>query len=330
MTMLIGRRGALAGAGGLLAGGLAVPALVQAQERKFTIATGVDPSFSAFYVAKGGGIFQKHGLDITVNTGPSGSAMVAFLVNAQVVSAYGAEQAGVLNHNLDQNVVVVADGTTLVNWYGMVGNAGVTALDQLKGKRLGVARGSGSEVFWLEVVRHKGLNPADYRIVQVEAPEMVAALERGNIDAFSAWEPWLTRAVGSVRGANIFQDATGILEGKCFVYMNKGWIGRNQESALAFMRALVEATEMINGDRPAAAKLVSDFLRLDLTLTQTLMPKLAYHMKLGDDGLRNFKIAENQLRGMNRLRREVVWSDFFYPDLLRQVSPSQVTLQLTS
>ncbi len=324
--MRIGRRAALASGVAVLA----APGIVQAQEKKFTIATGVDPSFSAFYVAKGGGIFAKHGLDVTVNTGPSGSAMVAFVVNAQVVSAYGAEQAGILNHNLDPNVVCVADGTTLLRWYGMVGNASVTSLEALKGKRLGVARGSGSEVFWLEVVRHKGLNPADYRIVQVEAPEMVAALERGNIDAFSSWEPWLTRAVNGIRGANIFQDALGILEGKCFVYMNKGWVQKNQDSALAYMRALVEATEVINSDRPAAAKLVSDFLRLDLGLTTTLMPKLAYHMKLGPDGLRNFKIAEDQLRGMNRLRKEVVWKDFFYPDLLQKVSPSQVTLQLTS
>src|ERR1043166_8270896 len=34
---------------------------------KMTIATGVDPSFSAFYVAKSAGIFEKNGLDVQVN-----------------------------------------------------------------------------------------------------------------------------------------------------------------------------------------------------------------------------------------------------------------------
>ena len=57
----IGRRSALK-----LAAGLAVvPSVVRAQSAKITIATGVDPSFSAYYVAKKYGIFTKNGLEVT-------------------------------------------------------------------------------------------------------------------------------------------------------------------------------------------------------------------------------------------------------------------------
>ena len=35
---------------------------------KMTIATGVDPAFSQFYVAKEAGLFEKNGLDVTINT----------------------------------------------------------------------------------------------------------------------------------------------------------------------------------------------------------------------------------------------------------------------
>ena len=45
-------------------------------QTKMTIATGVDPVFSAYYVAQQEGLFKKHGLDVRINTGPSGSAMV--------------------------------------------------------------------------------------------------------------------------------------------------------------------------------------------------------------------------------------------------------------
>src|ERR1700741_1250088 len=83
-------------------------------QTKMTIATGVDPVFSVYYVAQQEGLFKKHGLDVRINTGPSGSAMVAFLVNGQIESAFGSEIAGVANHNLDPNVVVVAQATRLV------------------------------------------------------------------------------------------------------------------------------------------------------------------------------------------------------------------------
>ena len=112
-----------------------------------TIATGVDPAFSQFYVAKEAGLFEKNGLDVTINTGPSGSAMVPFLINNQVNAAYGSDLAGVINHNVDNNIVAVADGTYLVKWLSVVGR-NVQSLDELKGKRIGIAKGTGSEIFW--------------------------------------------------------------------------------------------------------------------------------------------------------------------------------------
>src|SRR6476469_2654624 len=109
---------------------------------KMTIATGVDPAFSQFYVAKEAGLFEKNGLDVTINTGPSGSAMVPFLVNNQVQAAYGSDLAGVINHNVDKNIVAVADGTYLVRWLSIVGR-NIPDMTGLKGKKVGVAKGTG-------------------------------------------------------------------------------------------------------------------------------------------------------------------------------------------
>jgi len=139
------------GAQCLLVLGLLICGGTAGAQTKMTIATGVDPVFSAYYVAQQEGLFKKHGLDVRINTGPSGSAMVSFLINGQIESAFGSEIAGVSNHNLDPNVVVVAQATRLVRWIAIVGR-NMDNLDQLKGKKIGVARGSGGEVFWLALI----------------------------------------------------------------------------------------------------------------------------------------------------------------------------------
>src|SRR5215468_4102649 len=118
---------------------------------KMTIATGVDPAFSQFYVAKEAGLFEKNGLDVTINTGPSGSVMVPFLIHNQINAAYGSDLAGVINHNIDNNIVAVADGTYLVKWLSVVGR-NVPDLAALKGKKVGIAKGTGSEIFWSRVL----------------------------------------------------------------------------------------------------------------------------------------------------------------------------------
>ena len=293
-------------------------------QTKMTIATGVDPVFSAYYVAQQEGLFKKHGLDVRINTGPSGSAMVAFLVNGQIESAFGSEIAGVANHNLDPNVVIVAQATRLVRWIAVVGR-NVDALDGLKGKKVGIARGSGGEVFWLAMIDKLKLNPSDYTVVNVEAPEMVAALERGNIDAYAVWEPWVTRGLAAVKNTKVLRTQEGILEQGVYIYMNRGWIQKNPGPAEAFIRALVEATDLINRDRKRAAKDVSDFLKnLDPPMVEQLMTKLTFDMELSDFTVNLFHLAEAQLKGQGKLAKPVDWGTFIYPDLMRKVLPAKV------
>jgi len=293
-------------------------------QTKMTIATGVDPVFSAYYVAQQEGLFKKHGLDVRINTGPSGSAMVSFLINGQIESAFGSEIAGVANHNRDPNVVVVAQATRLVRWIAIVGR-NVDDLEQLKGKKIGVARGSGGEVFWLALVDKLKLNAADYTVVNVEAPEMIAALERGNIDAYAVWEPWVTRGLAAVKNTKVLRDQEGILEQGVYIYMNRGWIKKNPEQAEGFVRALIEATDVINKDRKRAAKDVSDFLKsLDPQLVEQLMTKLRFEMVLDDFTVSLFRLAETQLKQQGKLTKPLDLGAFVYPDLLRKLQPKSV------
>lgn len=296
-----------------------------AEPTKMTIATGVDPSFSAYYIAKSAGIFEKNGLDVQVNTGPSGSAMVAYVIQNQVQSAFGAEAAGIQNHNIDPNVIVAAEGALMLHWYGLVARD-YDSLDQLKGKKIGVARGSGSEVFWLAMIEKLKLKASDYKIVQVEAPEMVAALERHDIDAFSAWEPWLTRAVGSVQNTKLILDNGGIMSPRVYIYLNRGWAEKNPAAAVSFMRSMVEATDLINKDPAKAATLVATFLKLDKDLTENLMRKLRFDVRLDQDSLENFITIQEQLKGLGKLAKPVDLKQFVEPKVLSQVRPEAVNL----
>lgn len=292
---------------------------------KMTIATGVDPAFAQFYVAKEAGLFEKNGLDVEINTGSSGSAMVPFLINNQVHAAYGSDLAGIINHNVDPNVVAVADGTYLLRWLSVVGK-NVDDLEGLKGKRVGVTKGTGSEIFWAAVLKKFNLNPADYQIVDVEAPEMVAAIERGDIDGFAVWEPWPTRTVMSVKNTKILVDAEGIFNNRNFIYMNRGWIEQNRDTAERFIRALCEANDLINKDKAAAAAMVSKFLNMPLALATELMPKVVYDMDWSDGSLETIKVAEQLLVSQGKMKKPLDYTKYVYSDLLKTVRPESVKI----
>jgi ABC-type nitrate/sulfonate/bicarbonate transport system substrate-binding protein len=303
-----------AGAGGAMA----------ADPIKMTIGTGVDPAFSQFYVAQEAGIFKKNGLEVEIHTGSSGSAMIPFLISNQINAAYGSDIAGVINHNVDKNIVVVADGTLLLRWLSVVGK-NIPDLAGLKGKRIGITKGTSGEIFWRALSKKFNLNEADYTMVNNEAPEEIAALERGDVDAFVGWEPWPTRAVMAVKGAKILIDADGILNNRNYIFMNRTWIAANPEASERFMRSMVEATDLINSNPKAVAPMVAKFLQMPLELVNELMPKLRYNMSWDDGSLQTIKIVEDQLRTDGKMKSPLDWNAYVYTDLLRKVKPAAVT-----
>lgn len=313
--------------------GLALPTLMAARPARaqslvpMRIATGVDPSFSAFYIAKSRGIFEKNGLDVNLQTGPSGSAMVAFLVGNQIQSALGTEMAGIQNFNLDNDVVVVAEMTRLEKFFGMLGR-NINSIEEMKGKRVGVARGTGGETFWLALVEKLNLNQKDYTIVNLEAPEMIPAFERGNIDAFAAWEPWVSRATMALPSVKNLRDNQGILDGRIFAYMNRGWATKNPAAAEGFIRSLVEATDFVVREPEEAAKTVSAFLKLDLALTRRLIANNRFDMRLDQASIEGLRLVERQIQSQGKLVKPVEWNRFVYPDLIRRLRPEKVSFQL--
>lgn len=312
---------------GLLAVGFVSGAFAQAQKTKMTIATGVDPSLGTFYVALAGGFFEKNGLDVTLRTGPSGSAMVAFLVQNQVQAALGGEIAGMQNFNLDNNVTVVASTVQMPRYFGVVAR-NIDSFGALKGKKIGVSVGSASDVFWRAIVDKRGLNVKDYTIVNVEPPEMLAALQRGNIDAFVAWEPWLTRTTEAVPGSKVVLDNEGIIDPRAYLYINRGWAMQNPEAAVAFMRALSEASQLLRNNPDEGAKLIATYLKMEVPFTRELTKKVNFDLIMDQAAVDALKVVETQLKDSGKLAKPIDWEKFVYTDPLKKVQPAKVNYVL--
>jgi ABC-type nitrate/sulfonate/bicarbonate transport system substrate-binding protein len=104
-----------------------------------------------------------------------------------------------------------------------------------------------------------------------------------------------------------------------FVYMNKGWAEQNAEATRRLMRSLVQAQEFIAGNPAEAAAQVARFLRQDRAFIAELMTKVEYKMNLTADSVANIQLAIDQLRGMNRLAREVTPAQVIWPGALQAV-----------
>ena len=87
--------------------------------------------------------------------------------------AYGSDLAGVINHQVDPNIVAVADGTYLVKWLSVIGK-NVPDLEALKGKKVGAIAGSAAD----EYLRSIGIEVTPF---QEDAAEF-AGISTGKVD----------------------------------------------------------------------------------------------------------------------------------------------------
>jgi ABC-type nitrate/sulfonate/bicarbonate transport system substrate-binding protein len=295
---------------------------------KMVITTGVDPGFSIFYVAIKAGILTKHGVDAELKTGPSGGAMVPLVISDQANAAMSAVLAGLNNHLVDANVVAVAQVNTYEHFYGIVSLKSIAAVKDLKGHKVGIARGTASEALWYAALNHFHLNPADYAssIVYVEPPEMLAAIERHDIDAYSSWEPWISRTLLAEPNTHLLLDNHGIMPDLAFIYMNRRWIEKNRDAAKKFMQGMVESAEFIR-DKPKEMKeIVGNFVNLSPQLMDSIVPKLTFTLKLDQQSYDYAKIQVDQLKDRGRIKGDFGYGTFFYPDLLKEVAPARVDL----
>jgi len=156
---------------------------------------------------------------------------------------------------------------------------------------------------------------------------MVAAIERGDVQAFSAWEPWLSRTVLNVPNTKVLVDDIGMVQDVGFIYMNRKWIDANKATAVKFMKAMKEANEFINREPDKTKEMVGKMLNLPKNMLDSMMPKITFTLVLGPDSYAITKRIVDQQVTQGRVKQgQFDYAKWFYPDLLRTVDPAAVTL----
>ena len=293
---------------------------------KMLIATGVDPGFAQFYIATKLGLFKAAGVDVELKTGPAGGAMVPLVIGNQANAAMAAVFGGLVNHLIDPNLVAVAQTNTYDHWYGIVTKSDIASIQELKGRKLGITRGTASEALWLAALNKAQLEPPYAEPVYIDAPEMLAAIERGDIDGFVNWEPWISRTLQSVPNTKLLMDNYGVLPDEAMIYMDRTWIEQNPEAARNFLRAIIQATEYVKEKPDDAKKLMGSMLNLPPKMMDAMLPKLTFSTKLDHETYEITKIQVDLLRQRGRLKGEFNYTKWFYPDLLKAIDPTRVAL----
>jgi ABC-type nitrate/sulfonate/bicarbonate transport system substrate-binding protein len=222
------------------------------------------PSFSFrqsnVWVAKEQGLFNKYGLDVEPILLRGGQVATQALVSGDppIVNIGTVIQANLAGHSL---VLVAAVETR----YDMIvfTRPGVTQLEQLKGKRLGIT-GFGSTTHFASniLLKHLNFEPKDLALIPAGLdPERIAAVRSGVLDATlltSSAAP-LGRKAGLTELLQI-GDLGVEVQGNGFA-TSRAYVASNRDTVKSALKGFVEAIYFIYANKKETQSVFAKYMR---------------------------------------------------------------------
>jgi ABC-type nitrate/sulfonate/bicarbonate transport system substrate-binding protein len=167
------------------------------------LGVGIDAAYASVVVAVKKGQMKKHGIDATIKVFPSGQEALEAVLTGQADFTGNGQYNIPLVAAKGGNIKIIAEYERSDQQFGAVGKSTINSPADLHGKKVGTQFGTSPDYYYHLYTRFYGLDESKITLVNLQFAQLVPALAKGDIDAFFAFEPHLTRALDSVPGAKI-------------------------------------------------------------------------------------------------------------------------------
>ena len=106
--------------------------------------------------------------------------------------------------------------------------SGLRTLADLKGKKIALNKGSNVHYLLLKALEKAGVAYADIQPVFLPPADARAAFERGSVDAWAIWDPFLAAAEKQL-GARVLADGKGLVANYQFYLASRSYAEKNPE-----------------------------------------------------------------------------------------------------
>lgn len=150
------------------------------------------------YIAEERGYFRDSGLNVTIREYDAGLFAIADLAEGKLDVATAADYAFAGRVLAGDPIVVAASiGTDDFHYLMTFRESGIAQGWDLRGRKIGVSKGTSGEFYLGRYLELHGLKPADVVMVDLPPARMLEALGDGSVDAVVTWPP----AVHEIEGA---------------------------------------------------------------------------------------------------------------------------------
>jgi len=264
------------------------------------------------------GIFKRHGIDAHMKVVDTGTDMVNAMHNGEaqigdmsvttfLKAVHSGEPFKVIGIIMNDATRDNADEPLgIVTRKGAGINAGNVA--DLKGKRIGLARGQTSDEYFKMVLRRAGMKYEDLTIENIWSQFGLApALQEGKVDAVVSWEPYVTAALEQVADSFLVIRGGHHMSYVMVATAHGPTVTERPGVVRNFAAGLAGASHYTRNHRDEAVEIFARWVaNTDVAVGKKAIRHISYDPRLSSAVMRAFEAAEdevliNTLKGAPRL-----------------------------
>ncbi len=154
----------------------------------------------------------------------------------------------------------------------------IKSVAELKGKKVALNKGSNVHYLLVKALEKAGLAYTDIQPIFLPPADARAAFERGSVDAWVIWDPFLAAAEKQL-GVRVLADGKGLVANHQFYLASRGYEQKNPQVIKAVIEELVALDAWAAKDSKAVAELLAPQIGLELSIAEVAAQRLAHGIK---------------------------------------------------
>ncbi|MFZ4874605.1 sulfonate ABC transporter substrate-binding protein [Janthinobacterium sp. Mn2066] len=194
------------------------------------------------------------------------------------------------------------------------------SLSELKGKKIALNKGSNVHYLLLKALEKAGIAYSDIQPVYLPPADARAAFERGSVDAWAIWDPFLAAAEKQL-GARVLADGKGLVANYQFYLASRHYAEKNPEILRIVLDEIAKVDDWGRNNPDEVAAVLSAQTGLGRDVVALAASRYAYGVKpVSVDVIASQQKVADAFSGLKLIPKPIVVKDALLP--ARQLATS--------
>ena len=154
-------------------------------------------------------------------------------------------------------------------------DSALKSVADLKGKKVALNKGSNVHYLLVRLLEAHGLKYSDVQPVFLPPADARAAFERGSVDAWAIWDPFLAAAEKQV-GARVLADGTGVVKNYAYYLAERQFAEKRQDAISVLAEELVAQGRWLKANVREAAQIIAPLQGLDAAIVERSLTRYEF------------------------------------------------------